>query len=111
MGKERDAGEEKQEENDEEGGEEEPEINTAIINRCRDLISQVTITVWEYLRRGLFEPDKLTISTQLCFKILLQDEKLPHKEVDYLIMNYDQPSEKPQTLWWMPQNIWKPVNW
>ena len=110
---------EEEEEEEEEGGEEDenaevdnqPEIDAAIISRCNDLIKQLTITVWEYLRRGLFEPDKLIISTQLCFKILLQAEKLPPKEVDYLIMNYDQPSEKPQTLWWMPQNIWNRVKY
>ena len=26
-------------------------------------------------------------------------------------MNYDLPSEKPQTLWWMPQTVWNRVNY
>ena len=87
----------------------EEEINAAIARRCTDLISSITSNVWQYLRRGLFEPDKLTIATQLCFKILLKDGKLPKAEVDYLIFNNTLPSEKPATLWWCPDAIWPRV--
>jgi dynein heavy chain, axonemal len=109
-GAETDAAEAEEDEEEAEGPAEE-EVDAAIVTRCDDLIGCLTNCVWEYLRRGLFEVDKLTIATQLCFKILLKEEKLAEEEVDYLIMSYTKPSEKPQTLWWVPDNVWPRVKY
>lgn len=45
------------------------------------------MTVFNYVRRGLFERDKLTVATMLTLKILVNDGILAQEEVDYLVMS------------------------
>lgn len=58
-----------------------------ICNRCIVLVDAVTMTVFNYVRRGLFERDKLTVATMLTLKILVNDGILAQEEVDYLVMS------------------------
>lgn len=55
--------------------------------RCVILVDAVTTTVFNYVRRGLFERDKLTVATMLTLKILVNDGILAQEEVDYLVMS------------------------
>lgn len=56
-------------------------------SRCIVLVDAVTTTVFNYVRRGLFERDKLTVATMLTLKILVNDGLLTQEEVDYLVMS------------------------
>ena len=38
-------------------------IDRALRNRCKQLIAEIQMQVFNYMRRGLFESDKLVIST------------------------------------------------
>jgi dynein heavy chain len=62
--------EEKRELNDEE-----------LAKRCNVLIDSITKTVFNYVRRGVFERDKLTVSTLLVLKIMVNDGHLSQEEV------------------------------
>lgn len=55
--------------------------------RCTVLVDAVTTTVFNYVRRGLFERDKLTVATMLTLKIMINDGLLSQDEVDYLVMS------------------------
>ena len=81
-------------------------LDTAIANRCKDLIGVITLTTWKYLRRGLFVTHKLTIATQLTFKVLIKDGLLDKDMVDFLIMADFIECERPATLWWVPMAAW-----
>lgn len=61
--------------------------STASSSRCGVLVDAVTETVFNYVRRGLFERDKLTVATMLTLKILVNDGLLAQEEVDYLVMS------------------------
>lgn len=58
-----------------------------LLPRCVVLVDAVTTTVFNYVRRGLFERDKLTVATMLTLKILVNDGILAQEEVDYLVMS------------------------
>lgn len=58
-----------------------------LLRRCVILVEAVTTTVFNYVRRGLFERDKLTVATMLTLKILVNDGILAQEEVDYLVMS------------------------
>lgn len=58
-----------------------------LLRRCVVLVDAVTTTVFNYVRRGLFERDKLTVATMLTLKILVNDGILAQEEVDYLVMS------------------------
>lgn len=60
---------------------------TPTVFRCVILVDAVTMTVFNYVRRGLFERDKLTVATMLTLKILVNDGILAQEEVDYLVMS------------------------
>ena len=49
--------------------------------RCRLLIDSITKTVFNYIRRGLFESDKLTVATLLTVRVAVNDGKLSQEEV------------------------------
>lgn len=51
------------------------------------LVDAVTTTVFNYVRRGLFERDKLTVATMLTLKIMINDGLLTQEEVDFLVMS------------------------
>lgn len=41
-------------------------------NRVLNLIESITDTAFSFTRRGLFERDKLIVTTMLCFRILIR---------------------------------------
>ena len=79
--------------------------------RCNVLIESITLTVFNYIRRGLFEIDKLTVATLLTLKILVSDKKMTAEEVDYLVMGKTSvdPGNMGPLHEWLPENIWPKV--
>lgn len=59
--------------------------------RCRILMDSITSCVYNYVRRGLFERDKLTVASMLTLKILLKDALLTDMEVEYLLISKSHP--------------------
>ena len=55
--------------------------------RCVKLTESITTIVLNYIRRGLFEQDKLTGATLLTFNILINDDKMKTSEVSYLLQH------------------------
>ncbi|RLN66715.1 hypothetical protein BBP00_00002023 [Phytophthora kernoviae] len=56
-----------------------------IETRCTQLKASITDVVFNYIRRGLFEKDKLTLATQLCFAILQSEKKIDAVDVRQLV--------------------------
>eukprot|EP00516_Mucochytrium_quahogii_P000925 CAMPEP_0203746968 /NCGR_PEP_ID=MMETSP0098-20131031/2236_1 /ASSEMBLY_ACC=CAM_ASM_000208 /TAXON_ID=96639 /ORGANISM=" , Strain NY0313808BC1" /LENGTH=4160 /DNA_ID=CAMNT_0050635227 /DNA_START=190 /DNA_END=12669 /DNA_ORIENTATION=+ len=56
-----------------------------ITERCSVLQRSITEVVFNYIRRGVFDKDHLTIASQLAFKILLHEKVLNPAEVYSLI--------------------------
>ena len=79
-----------------------------LAKRCAVLIDSITKTVFYYLRRGVFELDKLTVSTLLTLRIATNDGKLTQEEVDYLVDGKQSPD--PGNMGplheWLPVSIW-----
>lgn len=53
--------------------------------RLEHLLDSITYAVFSYARRGLFEKHKLIFSAQLCFRILVQGNKVDPDELDFLL--------------------------
>lgn len=76
--------------------------------RCEVLIDSITRTVFNYLRRGLFEMDKLTVATILTLRIAVNDNRLQSDEVEYLIEGKisPDPGNMGPLHEWLPTSIW-----
>ncbi|KAL3663603.1 hypothetical protein V7S43_011489 [Phytophthora oleae] len=59
--------------------------NAQIEARCTQLKTSITDVVFTYIRRGLFEKDKLTLATQLCFAILQSEKKIDPIDIRQLM--------------------------
>eukprot|EP00946_MAST-07B_sp_MAST-7B-sp1_P001405 g1405.t1 len=77
--------EDKNEAEDEEDDGLQAEIDEAIQKRCSDLIISIQSCVYNYMRRGLLEKDKLTVATMLTLKIGLSEKRITRSKIDYLI--------------------------
>ena len=60
-------------------------IDKALKARCKQLILESTMQVFNYMRRGLFESDKLVIALLLTLKILVADNVLPVRQAAALV--------------------------
>ena len=70
--------------------------------RCIVLNKSITLTTFNYLRRGLFEKDKLTVATLVTTRILVDNDLLPGEDVSYLFLGKVHPdpgiSRRPAVL-------------
>lgn len=66
------------------------------------------MTVFNYIRRGLFEVDKLTVASLLTLKILVNDGKMESSEVDFLVQGKvsADPGNMGPLHEWLPESIW-----
>ena len=82
-----------------------------LADRCSVLINSITGTVFSYIRRGVFEVDKLTVSTLLTLRIAVNDGKLTQEEVDYLVVGNisTDPGNMGPLHEWLPPSIWPKV--
>ena len=82
-----------------------------LATRCKNLKESITLTVFNYIRRGLFEKDKLTVATLLTFKILINDGKMDPSEVSYLLQSKTSvdPGNMGPLQEWLSESIWPRV--
>ena len=85
--------------------------DAALLARCHELRHNITLSVFNYIRRGLFEYDKLTVATLLTLKILVNDGEMVADEVDFLINGGSivDPGNMGPLHEWMPESIWAKV--
>merc|ERR1711871_1315183 len=85
--------------------------------RCVVVNDSITITVFDYLRRGLFEVDKLCVGCMLALRILQRrsEDGLEHgltaDEVNMLVMGNEpvDPGSMGPLSEWMPESVWPKV--
>jgi len=79
--------------------------------RCEVVIDSITRTVFNYIRRGVFEVDKLTVATMLTLRIAVNDEVLAPDEVSYLVEGKisTDPGNMGPLHEWMPSVIWPKI--
>ena len=79
-----------------------------LATRCTVLINSITETVFNYIRRGLFEMDKVTVATILTLRIAVNDGKLLAEEVEYLVEGKvsPDPGNMGPPHEWLPPAIW-----
>jgi len=79
--------------------------------RCECLKDSITMTLFNYIRRGLFEADKLTVATLLTLKILVNDGRLEANESEYLV--HSKTSVDPGNMGplqeWLPESAWAKI--
>jgi dynein heavy chain len=93
-------------------GEEKHEATDAeLATRCTVLTESITRTVFNYIRRGLFEVDKLTVATLLTLRIATNDGKLSDEDLAFLVENKQSPD--PGNMGplheWLPASIWPKI--
>lgn len=76
--------------------------------RCSVLENSITMVMFNYLRRGLFESDKLMVASMLCLRVLVKAGTLTETEVQLLT----NPSLSPDTnmgplVEWMQETTWQ----
>lgn len=99
---------------EEDEGEEEEVIEMSdeeLAARCVELIDSITVTTFNYIRRGLFEKDKLTVATMLTLNIAVSNESLSIDDVQYLYLGKvaSDPGNMGPLHEWMPEAIWPRV--
>jgi len=93
-------------------GEEQVELTDEELKaRCLVLIDSITRTVFNYVRRGVFEMDKLTVASLLTLRICVNDGKLTDEEVSYLVEGKQSldPGNMGPLHEWLPAPIWPKV--
>uniref|UniRef100_A0A7S2QUS9 Uncharacterized protein n=1 Tax=Triparma pacifica TaxID=91992 RepID=A0A7S2QUS9_9STRA len=76
--------------------------------RVQVLIDSITVTIFNYVRRGLFEVDKLTVATLMSLKILVNDGRMAQGDADMLVMGKVSldPGNMGPLHEWMSEAIW-----
>jgi dynein heavy chain len=84
-----------------------------LLARSLTLKKSVRQTVFDYIRRGLFERDKATVATLLALQILQSEGLLKREEVAALVHQHP-PAEDPDDMGtdlqeWLPESAWARV--
>ncbi len=78
-------------------------------DHCKALIDSISKTMFSYVRRGLFEVDKLTVSAMLSLKVSVNNNELSQKQVEFLLDS--KVAKDPGNLGplgeWLPEMLWK----
>ena len=80
-----------------------------IAKRCRKLKEHITSTVFDYLRRGLFEKDKLTVATMLMFQIQQQEGTVDKRVIQAMIASASAADPVPMSeeiACFLPEVLW-----
>jgi dynein heavy chain len=82
-----------------------------LAERCVHLVDSITEVTFNYIRRGLFERDKLTVGTLLTLRVLLKAERLDPVEVETLLEGRGslEPGNMGPLSEWMPEAIWPKI--
>ena len=92
-------------------GEKREATDAELATRCVILIDSITKTVFNYIRRGLFEVDKVTVATLLTLRIACNDGKLSEEEASFLVESKlsTDPGNMGPLFEWLPPAIWPKV--
>lgn len=76
--------------------------------RCANLVEAITKTTYQYVCRGLFDRDKITIAFLLALRILVSDGHIMPEELDYLITPkvVTNPGPMGALAEWLPEPVW-----
>eukprot|EP00937_MAST-01D_sp_MAST-1D-sp2_P001104 g1104.t1 len=79
-----------------------------LAQRCEVLSNSITLTTFNYIRRGLLEKDKLMVATLLALRILLQDGTLQAETAGHLIRpeRVTDAGDMGQLGEWLPSSLW-----
>jgi dynein heavy chain len=80
--------------------------------RCAILKESSTSVTYQYISRGLFEKDKLTIATQLCLRLQQDSGDLNENLVRALVVGptyLGDPGPMGVLAEWLPENVWPKV--
>ena len=83
-----------------------------LVKRCVILKDSATLTTFNYINRGMFERDKLTVATQLCLKIMVDNGELTGQQVSALVIGLNPPADcgtSGALSEWLPDNLWPRV--
>lgn len=81
--------------------------------RLQSLIETITFTVFNFTRRGLFDRDKLIVSSMLAFNVLLRSNEMEHELFDALCMGLRStkvPNITDELSRWMTDSQWAGVD-
>ncbi len=79
--------------------------------RCDILKDSVTKVSFFYINRGLFERDKLMVAAQLCFQVMVRDDRLSAEQLGVLVQgkaDINAGNMGPLSDW-MPELMWQKV--
>lgn len=86
--------------------------DSQLAKRCEILKDSATKVAFNYVIRGTFERDKLTMATQLCLKIMIDTGELPDSLVRALVVGPTPPAD-PGPMGalaeWLPETVWPRV--
>jgi len=91
--------------------EDEPVSEEMLLKRCSQLKESITLTVFNYIRRGLFDKDKLTVAVILTLNILTMEGHLDQNETMYLLQDNValDPGDIGLLEAWLPRHIWPKI--
>jgi len=78
--------------------------------RVKNVLHNVTLTLYQYCARGLFARHKMCFSAQLCFRIMRQNGDMDEEGFEYLHRFPKVRAEKPPELEWMSDGSWYAAN-
>lgn len=80
-----------------------------IVERLEQLKQSVSRTVYNFVRSGLFERDKLTVATLITLRVMLENGSLKKPYVDVMMrarMGEDVPAMSEEISKWASENAW-----
>lgn len=75
-------------------------------DRVSNIINCMTLRVYRYINRGLFEVDKVTFKLQMCLKILIKAKLLTQADVNMLLKSGSGIDDRNKKFSWMDQKVW-----
>ena len=79
--------------------------------RCARLVEAITKAAFQYVCRGLFDRDKVTVASLLALRILICDGRLTPEELDYLVATkvVTNAGSMGVLAEWLPPSVWPRV--
>ena len=75
-------------------------------NRVENIKQELTMRVYRYICRGLFERDKITFKIMMCTKILIKDNKLQSSDVGMFLKAGAGIDDRNKIFSWMGEKAW-----
>ena len=91
------------------GGEAEEKTDAELADRCRTLCDSITQTTFDYVRRGLFEENKLMVAMLLSIRVLVHEGALLPEKVEALLRPTLASDTAGMEHFWLPAALWPKV--